>query len=187
MILTLNGVLLKAVDNNYHTISIEFASENMSKSNLGFYSSTYTDGGQSHKMVSSKFQPTYARRAFPCFDEPGYKAKFTVTLVTPSAEYTALSNMDVDKTVVDGTRQVVTFKESVAMSTYLSVFMVSKLVPAHTDKLQGTDTQFTVYTAPDQKNDGEYAFNVGKKLTEFYIDYFGKRISCTLKIYICVN
>lgn len=144
----------------------------MSSSNLGFYSSTYTDGGVSHKMVSSKFQPTYARRAFPCFDEPGYKASFTVHLVTPSSDYTALSNMDVEKIVPEGSKQIVSFKESVPMSTYLAVFMISKLIPAHTAKLEGTDTDFTVYTAPDQKEDGLYAFEVGKKLTEFYIKYF---------------
>lgn len=174
MILTLGGVLVTATGNNYHTISIDFESENMSKSNLGFYSSTYLDGGKTHKMVSSKFQPTYARRAFPCFDEPGYKAKFTVTLVTPGGDYTALSNMDVDKKENEGTQEVVwKFKESVEMSTYLAVFVISELVTAHTDKLEGTNTQFTVYTAPDQKADGQYAFEVGKKLTEFYIKYFG--------------
>lgn len=172
MILSLNGVLLTTGDNTFHTISIDFESENMSKSNLGFYSSTYTDGGVVHKMVSSKFQPTYARRAFPCFDEPGYKAKYTVTLVTPSADYTALSNMDVASTTPDGTKEVVKFKESVAMSTYLTVFMVSKLIPAHQATLEGTSTAFTVYTAPDQRDDGKYAFDVGKKLTEFYIKYF---------------
>lgn len=43
-------------------------------------------------MVSSKFEPVSARRAFPCFDEPNIKANFTVHLVHKN-EYIALSNM----------------------------------------------------------------------------------------------
>lgn len=45
-------------------------------------------------MVASKFQPTYARQAFPCFDEPDFKATYDITLVKP-VNYVALSNMNV--------------------------------------------------------------------------------------------
>lgn len=47
-------------------------------------------------MVASKFEPTYARQAFPCFDEPDFKATYDITLVKP-ASYIALSNMNVSK------------------------------------------------------------------------------------------
>lgn len=42
-------------------------------------------------IATTQFQPTHARRAFPCFDEPKYKATFTLTLNYPKA-YHALSN-----------------------------------------------------------------------------------------------
>ena len=63
---------------------------------MGFYKSVYTNGrGEKVPIATSKFQPTYARRAFPCFDEPSFKSTFTVTLVRPTDGYIALSNMPV--------------------------------------------------------------------------------------------
>ena len=46
-------------------------------------------------IATSKFQPTDARKAFPCFDEPSFKSTFSVTLVRPTDGYIALSNMPV--------------------------------------------------------------------------------------------
>ncbi len=93
---------------------------------VGFYKSVY-DG---HKAIAtSKFQPTYARRCFPCFDEPSFKSTFTVTLVKPSGgSYWALSNMPVALVKQDSPREgldEVTFQKSVPMVTYLAVFVVA--------------------------------------------------------------
>lgn len=146
----------------------------MSNSIVGFYASKYMIGDKEHQMVSSKFQPTYARRAFPCFDEPQYKAKFTVKLVIPGGDFIALSNMD-QATSEDykDNQKLVTFKESVDMSSYLVVFAVCEFKLARTEQLAGTTIPFSVYTAVGQEEDGKMAFDVAKKITEFYIGYFG--------------
>ncbi|XP_059138987.1 glutamyl aminopeptidase-like [Physella acuta] len=66
----------------------------LNKTLVGFYKSSYlnTLNGQTRNLAASKFEPTYARRAFPCFDEPNIKAEFTITLIH-RPEYIALSNM----------------------------------------------------------------------------------------------
>ena len=58
----------------------------------GFYRSTYTDAdGIKQTMAATQFEATDARRAFPCWDEPDFKAVFAVTLVIDPG-LTALSN-----------------------------------------------------------------------------------------------
>jgi puromycin-sensitive aminopeptidase len=59
---------------------------------VGFYRSTFTDDeGQQKRIAVTQFEATHAREAFPCWDEPEFKAVFSVTLIVPE-ELMALSN-----------------------------------------------------------------------------------------------
>ena len=75
----------------------------------GFYYSSWTDEkGEKHPMVVTQFESTDARRAFPCFDEPDFKATYEVSLTVPK-DLTALSNGRIIKETVDakhGTKTV---------------------------------------------------------------------------------
>ncbi|KAG2243797.1 hypothetical protein Bca52824_094362 [Brassica carinata] len=64
-----------------------------------------------------------ARRCFPCWDEPVYKAKFKVTMHVPS-EYVALSNMPVAEEEVNGNGKILSYQESPNMATYLVLLFV---------------------------------------------------------------
>ena len=46
------------------------------------------------KLLATKFQPTDARKAFPCFDEPHLKARFRINIIHP-ANTIALANFPV--------------------------------------------------------------------------------------------
>lgn len=129
-------------------------------------------------MATSKFEPTYARQAYPCFDEPAMKARYRVSLVRPIDDgYIALSNMDYDSHVDDPETKtsIVTFKESVPMSSYLSCFIVSDFdYKEETVKSNGIGNDFLmrVYATPGQLNKVDYALRAGVSITEYYIQYF---------------
>ena len=59
----------------------------------GFYRSTFTDHhGKQRTIATTQFEATDARRAFPCWDEPDFKAVFRVTLIVVDADLLAVSN-----------------------------------------------------------------------------------------------
>ena len=93
---------------------------------VGFYRSSYKNAnGVTNWIGTTQFEPTDARRAFPCFDEPALKANFTISL-THDSSLNAHSNMPVDSTLSrSGDMTTTLFETSVKMSTYLVAFVVS--------------------------------------------------------------
>lgn len=69
-----------------------------------------------------------ARSFFPCWDEPVYKARFTIAMELP-VEFAAVSNMPILEEKVEGNRKVVFYHESPNMATYLVTMIVCPLQP----------------------------------------------------------
>ncbi len=91
----------------------------------GFYRSTFTDtAGTKHTIATTQFENTDARRAFPCWDEPAFKATYQVNLTVPS-HLAAYSNSPVTSdTDLGNGQRTVSFSPTMKMSTYLVAFIV---------------------------------------------------------------
>ncbi|RFU81792.1 peptidase family m1 [Trichoderma arundinaceum] len=95
--------------------------------------STLASDGR-HYMLSTFFEPGYARMALPCFDEPNLKSTFDFAIEIPD-DQVALSNMPVKNISPVPTKQrrvVVTFDRSPAMSTYLLSWAIGDFEYAET-------------------------------------------------------
>jgi puromycin-sensitive aminopeptidase len=94
----------------------------------GFYRSTYRDdAGTEQVIATTQMQATDCRRAFPCFDEPDFKAVFSITLVV-APDLLAVSNgPEVDRAVRADGAHAVRFADTMPMSSYLVAFVVGPL------------------------------------------------------------
>lgn len=64
----------------------------------GFYRSSYEENGKIKWLATTQMQPTSARRVFPCFDEPRFKATFVVKINRPSHYQPSISNTKIEST-----------------------------------------------------------------------------------------
>jgi aminopeptidase 2 len=142
----------------------------------GFYRSSYNgEDGSTKYLATTQMEPTDARRAFPCFDEPALKAQFTITLVADKA-LTCLSNMDavsekeVDAVYGGGKKKAVTFRETPLMSTYLLAFIVGELKVIETNEFR---IPVRVFATPDKDIEhGRFSLDLAAKTLKFYEEKF---------------
>ncbi|SPP87880.1 glutamyl aminopeptidase isoform X2 [Drosophila guanche] len=158
--------------NKAYTLSASFDCN--LESLTGSYRSSYTDAAGNQKWIAStKFEPTYARWAFPCFDEPALKAQFTITIARPSGdEYHVLSNMPVAAEYIDGDLTEVTFQETVPMSTYLAAFVVSDFAHKTTTSSVNPSIEVRTFAPAAQVEKTQYALDIGVGVLDYYINYF---------------
>ena len=139
----------------------------------GFYRSTYKDpDGKEKALASTQFESTDARRAFPCWDEPAYKAVFQVTLVVDEG-LIAISNARVVRETPlpqNGKKEVV-FADSIKMSTYLVAFIVGEF--EGTAPVMVGSAPLRVWSVPGKKHLGKFSQEIGKFSLEHFSRYYG--------------
>ncbi|HWM17265.1 MAG TPA: aminopeptidase N, partial [Microbacterium sp.] len=120
----------------------------------------------------TQMEPTDARRAFPCWDEPALKAVYQVTLVVDD-KLTAISNARaVRETVLPGTgKKAVVFADTIKMSTYLVAFIVGEFEA--TDPVPAGGALLRVCAVPGKKRLADFALEIGKASLEHFASYYG--------------
>uniref|UniRef100_A0A3P9M0M0 Aminopeptidase n=1 Tax=Oryzias latipes TaxID=8090 RepID=A0A3P9M0M0_ORYLA len=153
-----------------YEVQLEFAA-NLSDSYHGFYKSSYrTSTGEVRVMASTQFEATFARGAFPCFDEPAFKANFTIRIIR-EPRHIAISNMPKVRTVeLPGDLLEDHFDTTVRMSTYLVAYIVSDFQSVSRTTQHGV--KISIYAVPEKINQTAFALDAAVKLLDFYDDYF---------------
>lgn len=137
----------------------------------GFYRTAYTVKGEKRWGAATQFEATDARRAFPCWDEPDFKARFKISLIVPES-LTALSNMPVEKSrkAGKGLKQL-DYELSPIMSTYLVAVVVADLESVQARDKNGTLVR--IFTVPGKKEQGRFALKVALHCLPYFGEWFG--------------
>ena len=132
----------------------------------GFYLGKDSNG---QKYAATQFEATDARRAFPSFDEPAYKAVFEVTVVADDG-MTVISNTKVvsDTPGPEG-KHTVHFAPTPKMSSYLVAMVVGKF-----DYVEGVvdGIPIRVYATPGKKELSTFALDAAEHIMHYYNQYF---------------
>jgi puromycin-sensitive aminopeptidase len=138
----------------------------------GFYRSTYTaDSGEERVLATTQFEATDARRAFPCWDEPAFKAIFAVTL-NVDQHLTAIANGPMLRETPAGPgKKDVQFAETMPMSTYLVAFVVGEFVGG--EEVTAAGVPLRVWSVPGKEQLTAFAREAGAFALAFFAGYYG--------------
>jgi puromycin-sensitive aminopeptidase len=130
------------------------------------------DGGTERALAITQFQAADARRAFPCWDEPAFKAVFDVTLVV-DRRLVALSNAAVaaEEPTAEAGARAVRFAPTVPMSTYLVAFVVGDLEATPPRTVDGVPIR--VWALPGRVALAGYGLDVAAFALHFLREFFG--------------
>jgi aminopeptidase N len=131
----------------------------------------YLSKANGRKYAVSQMEATDARRAFPSFDEPSYKATFSISLTIDEHD-TAISNgaQISDRPGPERGKHTVTFAETKPMSTYLVALLVGDFVCR---EATSDGVPVRVCSTPDKKELTGFALEAAVQQLRFYNDYYG--------------
>jgi aminopeptidase N len=153
-----------------HTLTLSFSGK-INQQGQGLFYMRYQEqaSGKKKIMLGTQFEATDARRFFPCWDEPAFRARFQLITVVPE-NWLAVSNMPVESEKKIAGGKEVRFATTPPMSSYLNVFVAGEL-----DLIESRSgpTQIRVVATKGKAELGRYALEATVQILQYYNDYFG--------------
>jgi aminopeptidase N len=153
-----------------YTLALRFTGKINQQGRGLFYIHYQQQGSGARKvMLGTQFEATDARRFFPCWDEPAFRARFQLSVVVPE-NWLAVSNMPIESEKKVSGGKDVRFAPTPPMSSYLNVFVAGEL-----DVIESRvgPTQIRVIATKGKAELGRYALEASAQILKYYNDYFG--------------
>ncbi|WP_224246648.1 M1 family metallopeptidase [Hyalangium gracile] len=124
------------------------------------------------KVAATQFEAADARRLFPCFDEPSFKARWAITVRIPPTEgLVALSNGAVVSDTVEGNLRTVKFQEMDVLSSYLIALVVGPLVGTPEQQVNGVPVR--TWSLPEKAHLTRFGQDAALAALPRLQEYFG--------------
>src|SRR5580765_1136242 len=144
----------------------------VSRGLLGYYRSTFIDEtGTERVLAATQFEAPHARRAFPCFDEPEFKANFSITLVVADGLLAISNGPEIGRESLGDGRVRIEFGTTIPMSTYLVAWVVGPL--ELTAPIDAGGVALRVAHVPGKGHLTRFALDIGAFALQFFSDYYG--------------
>ena len=154
----------------HHVLALAYAGK-IEDAPQGLFAQDYrSPDGSSGRMLSTQFESTDARRMFPSWDEPAFRATFQLTVTIPAA-WSAVSNTPVASRTAHGGRQTIVFRRTPKMPTYLVELSAGDL--ASTSVTGDDGVKQSVWAVRGDEQYGGYTLESAKRILSFYDEYFG--------------
>ena len=138
----------------------------------GFYRSTYRDDGGAERVIATtQMQATDCRRAFPCWDEPDFKAVFAITLVIEPGLLAVSNSAELERSDRPGGRVAIRFADTMVMSTYLVAFVVGPLEATEPIDVDGIPLR--IVHVPGKGHLTGFGLDVGAFSLRWFQEYYG--------------
>ena len=157
-----------ALSVGHHTLAIAYSGK-ISARPAGIYYADYDMPAGRKRMLVTQFEATDARRMFPGWDEPSFKATFTLSAVLP-ASFRAVSNTPILHEEAAGANKKVTFATTPKMSSYLLVLVAGEMDRVN-HAAAGADVGVDAVKGKGEQ--GRYALDGSTRILPYYNDYFG--------------
>ena len=131
----------------------------------------YRNPMSSSPGLATQLFATYARRVFPCWDEPSCKATFDLTLLLDnSIQGHAFSNMPVLSHSMKGSLRRIVFHQTPKMSCYLLAIFVGCC--SQVKRWTRRNIPISVVVPMGEEEFGEWAVEIATKSVDFFEDFF---------------
>ncbi|HET9447914.1 MAG TPA: M1 family aminopeptidase [Steroidobacteraceae bacterium] len=159
----------KSIPSGRYWLAIDYTGKIGTQAN-GLFAIDYDTAAGRKRALYTQFEAPDARRMLPSWDEPSYKATFTLEAVVPQGQM-AVSNMPIAERVEAGNgRSRVRFQKTPKMSTYLLFLGLGEFDRA-TAKVG--NTELGVITQKGKADQAQFALDSSVRVLREYNDYFG--------------
>ncbi|HTZ71076.1 MAG TPA: M1 family metallopeptidase, partial [Acetobacteraceae bacterium] len=160
----------RAIGAGKHTLTLDYTGPIPDKPEGIYYDDYKTPSGAQKRMLVTQFEVADARRMFPGWDEPAFKARFQLSVVVPQDD-TAISNMPaVASTPAGPGLKKVQFATSPRMSTYLVALVAGDLAAV---RGAAGPTALAAWAPTGEESQAQYALEVESHVLPYYNQYFG--------------